>query len=75
VERFDQSLRLFESAFGWPRLQWSERKNVNRERPPLSEIDPAALEVIREVNQFDAELYEFANALFEERAARTGYGA
>ncbi len=75
VERFDESLRLFESAFGWPRRQWSERKNVNRERPPLSEIDPAALEVIREVNQFDAELYEFAKALFEERAARSALGA
>lgn len=70
MERFDQSLRCFEAAFGWDHRPVPEKKNVNRERPPLSEIDPAALEVIREANRFDVELYEFAKALFEEQAAR-----
>lgn len=72
MERFDQSLRCFEAAFGWERRHVQERKNVNRERPPLSEIDPAALQAIREVNRYDVELYEFARALFEEQATRLG---
>ncbi len=72
MERFDESLRCLESAFGWNRSPARERKNVNPDRPPLSEIDPAALEVIRQVNQFDVELYEFAKALFEEQACRLG---
>lgn len=72
MERFDQSLRCFEAAFGWERRHVQERKNVNRERPPLSEIDPAALQAIRDVNRYDVELYEFARALFEEQATRLG---
>jgi hypothetical protein len=70
MERFEQSLRCFEAAFGWEKRPLIEKKNVNRERPPLAEIDPAAIQAIREANKFDVELYEFARALFEERAAR-----
>jgi hypothetical protein len=73
MERFDQSLRCFEAAFGWERRPLVEKKNVNRERPPLAEVDQAAIQAIREANKFDVELYEFARALFEERAARLNH--
>jgi hypothetical protein len=72
MERFEESVRCFEAALGWPPARIRERRNVNPERPPLSEIDPAALEAIREVNRYDVELYEFARALFEEQALRLG---
>jgi hypothetical protein len=70
LERFHESLTCFERAFGWEDSSMPSPRNVNPDRPPLSEIDPRALAAIREVNHFDVELYEFVEALFEEQLTR-----
>lgn len=70
LERYEDSLRCIEAAMGWQPSPLLEKKNVNRARPPMEEADPAAIEVIHELNTFDIELYDFAKALFEEQAAR-----
>lgn len=74
MERFSESLACFERAFSWEHIPMEAARNVNAERPPLSEMAPEALEAIREVNRFDVELYEFAQALFEEQKNRLGIG-
>jgi hypothetical protein len=70
LERFDESLACLGNAFGWQNLEALERRNVNAVRPPMEEIDPEAIAVIRDLNRFDLELYEFASALFEAQCHR-----
>jgi hypothetical protein len=72
MERFDESLECFRRALGWEDVSYTERKNVNPERPPLDEMRPDALEAIRHANRYDIELYEFAQTLFEEQMLRLG---
>jgi hypothetical protein len=70
MERFSESLTCYQRAFGWDDTSIPSPRNVNRDRPSLAEIDPTALAAIREVNRFDVELYEFAQALFEEQLVK-----
>lgn len=72
MERYSESLRCFEKAFAWDHIPIHTARNVNSDRPPLSEIQAEAIEAIREVNRYDVELYEFAQALFEEQLNRLG---
>jgi hypothetical protein len=74
MERFAESLECFEKAFAWDPVPIREFRNVNSDRPPLSEIPVEAIEAIREVNRHDVELYEFAKAIFEEQMNRLGVG-
>lgn len=71
AERFDESLVLMQGAFGWLDVTY-ERRNVTEDRPGRHQIDDATLAVIRDVNRFDAELYEFAVRLFERRVESLG---
>jgi hypothetical protein len=70
TERFDESFILIRRALGW-RLPMYATRNVaeGQTRDPPSE---AALELIRERNQLDLELYEHARGLFEAAVAREG---
>jgi hypothetical protein len=70
MERFDESLLCFQRALWWSDVSYREMKNVNKNRPPLAEIPPDALDAIREANALDVELYEHAKALFEEQLMR-----
>lgn len=72
MERFSDSLRCLQAAFGWEDVSPPARRNVNKERPPLDQISPEAIRTIREVNRYDCELYDFAVALFEEQMVRLG---
>jgi hypothetical protein len=72
MERFGQSVRCMEAAFGWDRTALPDRKNVNRARPRLGEIPEDTLRAIEEINRYDLELYQFALELFEEQAVRLG---
>ncbi len=71
VERFDDSVVLLGAAFGWTDLAY-RRKNVNAERPPMEEVDPATIALIRDMNRYEIELYDFAVELHKAQIARAG---
>ena len=68
TERFDEAYLLMARTFGW-RVSGYDVYNVNRRRPRGDAIPNAIRQRLEERNRFDAELYEFARALFEEQLA------
>lgn len=75
AERFTDSLRCFCAAFGWEAVKpvtFRKRLNTNAARPKRDQIAPETLEAIRDGNRYDVELYEFAQALFDEQMVRLG---
>lgn len=61
-ERFQESLLLIASSFGWE-IPYYENRKVSKNRPA---IEPATIELIRKHNPYDLELYEFGQRRFEE---------
>jgi hypothetical protein len=61
-ERFEESLMLMAKTFDWE-IPFYENRKVSKTRP---QIDPNAVEMIRDHNRLDFELYEFGKGLFEE---------
>ena len=61
-ERFEESLMLMAKTFAWEIPSYENRK-VAKTRP---QIDPGVVEMIRDHNRLDLELYEFGKGLFEE---------
>ncbi|MFG0283442.1 MAG: sulfotransferase family 2 domain-containing protein [Phycisphaerales bacterium JB039] len=73
TERFDESLILFQRALGWRDMDLRyRRQNVTASRPKPAEVERRTLDLIREINQYDIELYEFAVDLFAERVRLQG---
>lgn len=60
-ERFHESLLLIAASFGW-KIPNYENHKVSKTRPA---VNPAVVEMIREHNRYDVELYEFAQRRFE----------
>ena len=67
-ERFEESLMLMATTFGWEISSYDNCK-VSKTRP---QIDPGTMEMIRDHNRLDLELYEFGKALFEESLRKKG---
>lgn len=65
-ERFHESLLLIASSFGWD-IPYYENRKVSKNRPA---VDPATVELIRQHNPYDLELYEFGRQRFEEDMVR-----
>ncbi len=61
-ERFEESLMLMAKTFNWE-IPFYENRKVSKTRP---QIDPGAVDMIRDHNRLDLELYEFGKNLFEE---------
>ena len=78
VEEKTESFRRFEEFFGWrfpsPVAQTCKNNMIYFEwhsrnpHPPLEEDDPLVTK-IRDLNKFDAALYEYARQLFQEQEA------
>ncbi|MFN0131689.1 MAG: sulfotransferase family 2 domain-containing protein [Phycisphaerales bacterium] len=68
TSQFERSVRWVSRALCWQGVEIPPRQNATRDRPALEEVSPATIAAIREINRYDAELFEFASALFEERA-------
>jgi hypothetical protein len=66
TERFDESFILIRRALGW-KLPLYVTANVSARPKPASE---AAVKLIRQRNQLDLELYEFARELFSVAVER-----
>ena len=61
-ERFEESLMLIATSFDW-RIPFYKNCKVSKTRPQVS---PSTVEMIRDHNRLDVELYEFSRSLFEE---------
>ena len=57
---------LMAKTFDWE-IPFYENRKVSKTRP---QIDPSAVEMIRDHNRLDLELYEFGKGLFEEMVAK-----
>ena len=64
-ERFEESLMLMATSYGWE-IPFYENRKVSKTRP---KVEPAAIEMIKEHNRLDLELYEFGRQLFEANLA------
>ena len=65
-ERFQESLCLMMASFGWKVPFYTNRK-VTKSRPSF---EPHVIDMIREYNRLDFDLYDFARRLFEENLRR-----
>lgn len=74
VEEFDASLMLLMRAFGW---RWYNllyvRANVAPDRPTRQDLSQDTLAVIRQYNELDLALYDFARDAFEAQKGDCGY--
>jgi hypothetical protein len=71
AERFDETLLLLRSVFGWRNLYYA-RLNVTRNRPSKDAVDQETLEAIMRSNELDRHLYEWARERFEQELRRLG---
>jgi hypothetical protein len=70
-DRFDESLVLFKRLLGWGNICYV-RRNVTRDRPSKEEIPGETIRVIERFNEFDLQLYGFAEQSFEDMIAGQG---
>jgi hypothetical protein len=61
-ERFEESLTVISTTFGWQVPFYTSQK-VAKSRPT---VEPGLVNLIREHNRLDVELYEFGKKLFEQ---------
>ena len=67
TEKFDHSLLMLQKRFGWGDITY-RKLNVTRNRPKKSALSPEEMQAIQRTNQYDIELYQFAQELFREQA-------
>jgi hypothetical protein len=65
VEKFDETLILLKKNLGW-RNCYYVKINVNNLRKNSQFIDKKTIELIKEYNYFDIELYDFVSEKFKE---------
>jgi len=56
-EHFDATLLMLKQAFDWHGIFYV-RQNVNTDRPAVSSVSQATLDLIQEHNWLDVELYK-----------------
>lgn len=70
TERFDESMLLLFDLLGWKRSPYYWKRNVrwhrNRDPKPVQDVTDEDLDVIKEYNQFDFAIYEYAVRRFSE---------
>lgn len=67
TDEYDEFNSRVCSFFGWERAE--EISNVNPERDRSAELDDETVSIIKEVNMFDFELYNFAKSKFSLKNA------
>lgn len=72
LERFDESMLLLKKFLGLKNIYYI-KKNVTTERMIVApELSSKTVELIKEKNRYDIELYSFAQELFEEKINNYG---
>jgi hypothetical protein len=72
VERFDESMALMTSVFGWEQIKEYEARNTAPKSLCRKDISKELLNEIEELNQADIALYKHACRLFEARLEKVG---
>ena len=71
LERLDESLLCMMRKFGWRHMPYIT-SNVNRSKPSKNSLKTDQLELIRQVNKLDIQLYECANRMLDENLEKYG---
>ncbi|MFA5114060.1 MAG: sulfotransferase family 2 domain-containing protein [Candidatus Margulisiibacteriota bacterium] len=66
AERFDESMVMFQRAFGWQTPYYTSR-NVTKGRPRLADLPERLLAKVKRQHAADVELYRDARELFDRR--------
>jgi hypothetical protein len=74
TETFDESVTLFKRILGWTTPPFYFNRNVSRRGPRPDEVADATLELIRDRNASDVELYETARSMFSHLVSQQGPG-
>lgn len=74
TERFDETLVLLKRKFNWQRDVISYPRNVNAARTPTASLSSEVIAAIRERNELDFELWQYAVRLLDEAIAAEGAG-
>ncbi len=67
TERFNESLFLMKKQLRWRNMPNYVSRNVTKNRPSTNEVSPQVVELIKQKNQLDIQLYEFAQHLFDTK--------
>lgn len=71
TERFNETLILLHQKLGWE-IPTYVRANVSKKTSANKEIDSKTIDLIKEKNKFDMELYMFAQEIFEQQIEAEG---
>jgi hypothetical protein len=71
TNRFDETLLLLQKALGWQNIVYAKR-NVTRNRPGLEAVSDGDLAAMKQVSEFDAELFKYVTQTFDEKLASLG---
>jgi len=71
TEQYAEFLLMAQKVIGWKDIYFT-RKNVSGRAAEHTPIPDSLLDAVRERNQMDIELYDFARQLFETRAREVG---
>ncbi len=66
TEQFDEMMVILQKTFGW-KQPFYRKVRVAQNRPDAEDISEETMDVIKEYNQLDFALYEYARDLFEQR--------
>ncbi|WP_009634488.1 sulfotransferase family 2 domain-containing protein [Synechocystis sp. PCC 7509] len=66
TSKFDESLMLLKNYFSWS-LPLYQKQNVTKNRPETSDILNSTLNVIKDLNKLDIELYKYAETKIEQQ--------
>lgn len=69
TEEFDKTCLLLKHQFGWKNT-FHYSANATGDRPQQDDVDASVIKLIRERNQHDCELYEYARQLFNAQLAK-----
>jgi len=72
VEKFDESVLLFRRKLGWRKTYFFIR-NAGVNKPNKESIDDETLNIIKQYNRLDSELYEYASNIFHEMVDGEGW--
>ncbi|MEY2422421.1 MAG: hypothetical protein QOI95_2488 [Acidimicrobiaceae bacterium] len=72
TERFDEAVLLMRRVLGWPRWPFYERRNVSPSSVPTAALPADVIASIRERNELDIELYDWAARRFDDVMRASG---
>ncbi len=72
TERFDESFLMIREALGWDGLFYVSKNTLRPSVDKGYELDARTVDLIRDTNRWDVELYEHAVRRFEARIAAAG---